>query len=85
MENLVVGPGKSRPGTEALMGEQAYQLAVVLYVFRWNRPGLPGRKGQLCKVNRRGKMNSCEIEFLDGQKAIVSRNSIKKYRGAPDV
>lgn len=27
-------------------GEARYQLAVTLYVFRWNRPGLPGRKGQ---------------------------------------
>ena len=63
------------------MSEPAYQLAVTLYVFRWNRPSLPGRKGQLCKVNARGKMNSCEIEFLDGKRAIVSRNAIMKYRG----
>lgn len=60
---------------------KAYCLAVKLYVFRWNRPGLPGRKGQLCRVLRRAKMNSCLIEFIDGHKAVVSRNSIRVYRG----
>jgi hypothetical protein len=64
-----------------MQDDRRYQLAVTLYVFRWDRPGLPGRKGQLCKVNARGKMNSCAIEFLDGFRAVVSRNAIKKYRG----
>ncbi len=58
-----------------------YRLATTLYVFRWNRPGLLGRKGKLCRVLVRGKMNSCLVEFLDGMKAIVSRNAIRVYRG----
>jgi hypothetical protein len=52
-----------------------------LYVFRWDRPGLPGRKGALCRVLVRGAMNSCVIEFMDGFKAVVSRNAIRRYRG----
>lgn len=53
------------------MGEQRY-------IFRWNRPGMPGRKGQVCKVLARGKMNSCLVEFTDGFRAVTSRNALKK-------
>lgn len=53
-----------------------------LYRFMWNRPGLIGRKGQLCRVLVRGKMNSCAIEFMDGFRAIVSRNAIRIYGGS---
>lgn len=49
-----------------------------LYRFRWNRPGLPGRKNQLCRVLARGKMNSCVIEFLDGHRAVTSRNALAR-------
>jgi len=51
-----------------------------LYEFRWNRPGLPGRKGTLCEVLARGKMNSAWIRFLDGYQAVVSRNALRKAR-----
>lgn len=36
------------------------------------------RKGQLCRVLVRGKMNSALIEFKDGYRAIVSRNALRK-------
>ena len=49
-----------------------------VYIFRWNRPGLPGRKGEKCTIVRRGKMNSCQVRFEDGSGAIVSRNSLRK-------
>ena len=61
------------------MNEPKYQLAVRLYVYRWNRMG---RKGQLCRVLARGARNSCCVEFVDGFKAITSRNAIKKYTGS---
>jgi hypothetical protein len=48
------------------------------YIYRWNRPGLPGRKGQICTVIARGKMNSCSVEFEDGFRAVTSRNALKK-------
>lgn len=51
-----------------------------LYEFRWNRSGLPGRKGSLCRVICRGRMNSCAVEFLDGFRAVVSRNALRKCK-----
>lgn len=47
------------------------------YVFRWNRQD---RKGQLCRVTARGKMNSCRVEFEDGYVMITSRNAIMKAK-----
>lgn len=51
------------------------------YIFRWNRPGMPGRKGQICKVLARGTFNSCAIEFEDGFRAVTSRNALRKASG----
>lgn len=65
-ESLVVKWGESPKMTEQL------------YVYRWNRPGLPGRKGTLCRVMVRGKMNSCAVEFLDGFRAVTSRNALRR-------
>jgi len=31
-----------------------------------------------CRVVVRGKMNSCLVEFEDGQREVVSRNAIRK-------
>lgn len=45
------------------------------HVYRWNRMG---RKGQLCRLLARGKMNSCLIEFADGYLAVTSRNALRK-------
>lgn len=36
------------------------------------------RKGQLCRVLVRGKMNSALIEFEDGFKVVTSRNGLRK-------
>lgn len=49
----------------------------MLYIYRWNRMG---RKGQLCEVLVRGKKNSCLVRFLDGFKAVTSRNALKRER-----
>jgi len=53
-------------------------MAEQLYIFRWNRPGLPGRKGTLCRVLARGSMNSALVEFLDGFRAVISRNALRR-------
>lgn len=53
-------------------------MAEQLYIYRWNRPGLPGRKGTLCRVLVRGSMNSALVEFLDGFRAVTSRNALKR-------
>ena len=35
-------------------------------------------KNRTCIVLARGKMNSCLVEFENGQKEIISRNALKK-------
>ena len=42
------------------------------------RTRLPERFGQPCRVIARGTMNSACIEFEDGVRHIVSRNSFRK-------
>lgn len=46
-------------------------------VWRW-RVNLPERHGQRCRVLARGKLNTAQIEFEDGERHIVSRNAIRK-------
>lgn len=49
------------------------------YIFCWNRPSLPGRKGARCSVLVRGGKNSCLVRFdSDGFKAVVSRNALQR-------
>jgi hypothetical protein len=45
------------------------------YIYRWERLG---RKGQLCRVTARGRMNSICVEFEDGFTMITSGNAIRK-------
>lgn len=54
------------------------------YVYTWGPrfevPGLPvlNRKGETCIVLRRGAKNSALVQFSDGYRAVVSRNSLRK-------
>jgi len=41
---------------------------------------LPGRKNQLCKVLKRGGMNSILVEFEDGYRVITSRYAVRKIK-----
>jgi hypothetical protein len=41
---------------------------------------LPERKGQLCRVLVRGKMNSILVEFEDGYKVVTSRYAVRKIK-----
>ncbi len=47
------------------------------YIWFW-RNKLDNRKGQKCRVLRRGKMNSILVEFEDGYKVITSRYAVRK-------
>lgn len=58
------------------------------YIYAWG-PRMRGidpehdrqweaRKGQPVKLIRRGGMNSAEVEFADGYRAIVSRNALRR-------
>ena len=51
-----------------------------LYYFAWgNNAKRATLKGRTCRVLARMKKNSIVIEFLDnGQREVVSRNSIRK-------
>lgn len=47
------------------------------YVWRV-KTRLPERKGSLCRVLVRSKMNSCLVEFQDGQRYVTSRQYMRK-------
>ena len=52
-----------------------YGFDVTPLIFEWDRQG---RKGQVCRMLIRGKLNSCLLEFVDGFKMVVSRNSVRR-------
>jgi len=62
--------------------EKARRMAEQMYYFAWgNNSKRKMMKGRFCKVLARGKKNSIMIEFVDnGQREIVSRNSIRKVK-----
>lgn len=39
---------------------------------------LPERKGQLCRVLARGRLNTCLVEFADGTRVVTSRWAVRK-------
>ena len=52
---------------------------MVKFPYYWRvKTRHPERKGQLCRVLIRGKMNSCLVEFTDGFLTVTSRNYIRK-------
>ena len=46
------------------------------YIWFWKKK-LPERKGQICRVLARGKMNSIMVKFIDGYKVITSRYAVR--------
>ena len=52
-----------------------------VYYFAWgNNSKRRSLKQRKCRVLCRGKMNSCMVEFENGQREIISRNAIKRTR-----
>lgn len=47
------------------------------HVWFW-RKRLPERKGQLCRIIERGRMNSIMVEFEDGFRVVTSRFAVRK-------
>ena len=67
------------PGIDCVASEVAFPL---VYSFRNNEKrarmfGLP------CRVVARGRMNSILIEFKDGTREVVSRNSVRRQHPTP--
>lgn len=55
----------------------------VEYPYYWRvKTRFPERKGQLCNVLVRGKMNNCLVEFEDGFRVVTSRNYVRKVKNA---
>lgn len=52
------------------------------YVFCWKQsPMRPeNRRGQKCRVLKRGWMNSILVEFEDGFKMLTSRRAVRKIK-----
>lgn len=49
------------------------------WTHRWFwKKWMPERRGQLCRVLRVGKMNSCLVQFQDGFKVIAIRYAVRK-------
>lgn len=49
------------------------------YIWFW-KTRLPERKGELCRVVSRGKMNSILVEFVDGFRVVTSRFAVRKVK-----
>ena len=49
----------------------------VTHMWFW-KSRLPERKGQLCKIIARGKMNSILVEFEDGFRVVTSRYAVRR-------
>ena len=50
---------------------------MVEYIYRWgNNPKRLTMKNRICIVLVRGKMNSCLVEFENGQREVISRNAL---------
>jgi hypothetical protein len=62
-----------------LVRARRFRCRLFPYVWRV-RSRLSERFGQRCRVNARGGMNSCEVEFEDGSTVITSRNYLRRAR-----
>jgi hypothetical protein len=49
------------------------------HVWSW-KSRLPERKGQLCKIIARGKMNSSLVEFQDRYRVVTARYAVRKSK-----
>jgi hypothetical protein len=57
------------------------------YVYIWgNNSKRATLKGRRCKVLQRLALNSCIVEFENGQREVISRNALRRIEGiAVDV
>lgn len=49
------------------------------HVWRLNKY-LPERKGMLCQILARGRMNSILVEFQDGARFVTNRYAVRKIQ-----
>ena len=54
------------------------------YIYTWgNNPKRATLKGRKCRVLARLALNSCVVQFENGQKEVVSRNALKRDLSIP--
>ena len=53
------------------------QVSSYNYIWFW-KAKFPERKGQRCRVVKRGGMNSILVEFEDGFQTLTSRNAVRQ-------
>lgn len=53
----------------------------MIYPFVWTwKTRLAERRGMSLRVIARGKLNSCMVEFEDGERFITSRNALRRRK-----
>lgn len=51
------------------------------YIYCWrNNDKRATMYGRACTVICRGKMNSCLVEFENGQREVISRNAVRRSK-----
>lgn len=54
-------------------------MSDTVYIYTWaNNPKRATLRGRRCKVLARGALNSCRVEFENGQREIISRNALRR-------
>lgn len=52
-----------------------------MYVYVWkNDPKRRTLYGRRCRVLARGSLNSCLVEFENGQREVISRNALRRVK-----
>lgn len=53
------------------------------YIYTWGNNDKRGSlKGRRCRLIRRLALNSCIVEFENGDREVISRNALKKVPNA---
>jgi hypothetical protein len=56
-------------------------VMVFEYFYAWrNNEKRKTLYGRPCRIVARGKMNSCLVEFEDGQREVVSCNAVRRLK-----
>ena len=55
------------------------------YIYMWGNNSVRAKfKGRRCRLIAVGRMNSCLLEFENGERLLTSRNAIRKTSSAKD-
>jgi len=67
-------------------GQFKAPIEAIHFPYVWRvKARLPERKGTLCRVLVRSRMNSCLVEFEDGERFVTSRQYVRKANPSPAI